>query len=94
MLRVIADRKGCDIATVASSAMLDRPGVAAVIVGAVTATHLEANARVGAITLDHEDHAALGAVTALRTGPMDDVFNLERDRQGPHGRIMKYELNE
>jgi aryl-alcohol dehydrogenase-like predicted oxidoreductase len=94
VLREIADRKGCDIATVASGAMLDRPGVAAVIVGAVNATHLEANARVGGISLDREDHDAIAAVTALRTGPAGDVFNLERDRQGRHGRIMKYELND
>jgi aryl-alcohol dehydrogenase-like predicted oxidoreductase len=94
VLREIADRKGCDIATVASSAMLDRPGVAAVIVGAVNATHLEANARVGAIGLDRKDHVAIAAVTALRGGPAGDVFNLERDRQGRHGRIMKYELND
>lgn len=93
VLREIANRKGCDIATVASSAMLARPGVAAVIVGAVNAAHREANARVGTITLDREDHQALEAVTALRTGPTGDVFTLERDRQGRHGRIMKYELN-
>jgi hypothetical protein len=73
--------------------MLDRPGVAAVIVGAVNAAHREANARVGAIELDRKDHEALAAVTALRTGPTGDVFTLERDRQGRHGRIMKYELN-
>jgi aryl-alcohol dehydrogenase-like predicted oxidoreductase len=94
VLREIADRKGCDIATVASSAMLDRPGVAAVIVGAVNATHLEANARVGGIALDPEDHAAIAGITSLRTGPSGDVFHLERDRQGRHGRIMKYELND
>src|SRR5579872_447653 len=42
-LRRIADKHQCDIATVASSAMLQRPGVAAVIVGATNHSHLAAN---------------------------------------------------
>ena len=37
--------------------------------------------------------AELAAVTAQRRGPPGDVYALERDRNGPHGRIMKYELN-
>ena len=42
-LRRIADRHATDVATVASRAALDRPGVAAVIVGARTRAHLAAN---------------------------------------------------
>ena len=42
-LRAIADRHGSDIATVASAAMLTRPAVAGVIVGARNASHLAAN---------------------------------------------------
>ena len=41
----IADRHATDIATVASAAVLARPGVAAVIVGARNRAHLGANAR-------------------------------------------------
>ena len=33
-LRLVADRHGSDLATVATQAVLDRPGVAAAIVGA------------------------------------------------------------
>ncbi len=92
-LRRIADKHGCDIATVASRAMLQRDGVAAVIVGATSAAHLEANARIGAVELDPADFAAIDAVIARRSGPEGDVFTLERDRPGRHGRIMKYDLN-
>ncbi len=42
-LRRIADRHGTDIATIASAAMLRRPSVAAVIVGARNRDHLAAN---------------------------------------------------
>ena len=29
-----------------------------------------------------------------RTGPAGEVYGLERDRHGKHGRIMKYDLNQ
>ena len=44
-LHGIADRHGSNIATVASAAVLNRPGVAAVIVGARNRSHLAANPR-------------------------------------------------
>jgi aryl-alcohol dehydrogenase-like predicted oxidoreductase len=89
----IAAKHGVDIATIASRAMLDRDQVAAVIVGATNASHLPAHARIGDLRLDEEDHAAIAAITSRRTGPSGDVYDLERDRTGPHGQIMKYELN-
>jgi len=93
VLRGIADKHSCDIATVASRVMLQRAGVAAVIVGATNASHLDSNARIGAVELDFADLAAIDAVTQRHLGPEGDVFTLERDRQGRHGRIMKYDLN-
>ena len=33
------------------------------------------------------------AVLAERQGPAGDCFTLERDREGRHGRIMRYDLN-
>jgi uncharacterized repeat protein (TIGR04076 family) len=92
-LRRIADKHGCDIATVASCAMLERPGVAAVIVGATNASHLEANRRIATLTLDDVDRQAIAFVLSRRKGPEGDVYTLERDRAGRHGRIMKYDLN-
>jgi N-methylhydantoinase B len=93
-LHAIAVKHGCDIATVASHAVLERAGVAAVIVGATNVSHLSANARIGSLDLDAEDHAAIEAVMRLRKGPQGDVFTLERDRNGRHGRIMKYDLHD
>jgi hypothetical protein len=73
--------------------VLDRPGVAAAIVGATNTAHLQAHQRIGALRLDGSDLAAIAAVTDRRRGPAGDVYALERDRNSPHGRIMKYELN-
>ncbi len=92
-LRRIADKHSCDIATIASRAVLERPGVAAVIVGATNASHVASNARIGRVTLDEDDCAAIDAILLRRSGPDGDVFTLERDRRGRHGRIMKYNLN-
>ncbi|MFO1151115.1 MAG: aldo/keto reductase [Alsobacter sp.] len=92
-LRAVADRHGADIATVASRLVLERPGVAAVIVGARNGSHVEANAAISALNLAAEDLAEIEAVLAQREGPEGDVYALERDRTGRHGSIMKYNLN-
>ncbi len=91
--RRVADRHGVDIATVASRAVLDRPGVAAVIVGARDAAHAAANAKIGALRLTPSDQAEIEAVLSARQGPLGDSYTLERDREGRHGSIMKYNLN-
>ncbi|KQY12812.1 aldo/keto reductase [Rhizobium sp. Root482] len=92
-LRKIADRHRVDIATVASAAMLTRPGVAAVIVGARNRDHLPSNLAIANIKLSDADHAEIEAVLS-QANPLDgDVYTLERDREGPHGSIMKYNLN-
>jgi aryl-alcohol dehydrogenase-like predicted oxidoreductase len=92
-LERIAVRHRCDIASVASKLMLDRPGVAAVIIGAANAAHLGAHRHLSDLRLDAQDSAAVQRVLKSRSGPRGDVYSLERDRGGRHGRIMKYDLN-
>lgn len=93
VLDAIARRHGTDIATVASAAVLARPGVSAVIVGARNAAHLASNLRIASLRLTSEDTAAIDAVLA-RSHPLEgDVYALERDTTGRHGSIMKYNLN-
>jgi aryl-alcohol dehydrogenase-like predicted oxidoreductase len=93
VLATAAAKHGTDIATVASRAMLDRPQVAAVIVGAIDTSHLQAHGQIESIQLDADDLAAIAAVTDYRRGPREDVYLLERDRAGRHGQIMKYQLS-
>ena len=88
----VAARHGVDIATVATRAVLDRDNVAAAIVGATNASHLAQHRGIGGLRLDDADRAAIDAVTSGRPGPTGDTYDLERDRGGRHGRIMKYEL--
>jgi aryl-alcohol dehydrogenase-like predicted oxidoreductase len=93
VLRRIADAHGSDIATVASRAMLERPQVAAVIVGARNQSHLKANLAIADLALGPHDLALIDELLRQRQGPQGDAFALERDREGRHGSIMKYNLN-
>jgi aryl-alcohol dehydrogenase-like predicted oxidoreductase len=93
ILRRIADRHGVDIATVASSAILDQPQVAAIIVGARNPNHLAANLDIAELRLSVTDRAEIDQILSERLGPEGDVFALERERVGRHGSIMKYNLN-
>ena len=94
VLRAVADRHGTDIATIASAAMLTRPGVAAVVVGARSRAHLASNLAISSMRLTPEDQAEIAAVTDNARELEGDVYTLERDRTGRHGSIMKYNLNE
>jgi aryl-alcohol dehydrogenase-like predicted oxidoreductase len=93
VLARVAAKHGTAIASIASRAILDRQQVAAAIVGATSTAHLHAHTQVGTLRLDTEDLCSIAAVTDRRLGPSGDVYVLERDRTGRHGRIMKYELN-
>ncbi|MBA3323995.1 MAG: aldo/keto reductase [Rhodobacteraceae bacterium] len=93
-LRGVADRHRADMATVASAAMLGRPGVAAVIVGARNRAHLASNLAISDIVLDGEDMAVIDAALADARTVKGDVYTLERDRNGRHGSIMKYNLSQ
>lgn len=92
-LRRIADRHDTDIATVASRYVLELPHVAGVIVGARNRAHLDANLAIARIRLEERDHREIEKVLAQGRDVPGDVYDIERDRDGPHGSIMKYNLN-
>lgn len=93
VLSAIAERHDSDIASIASRAVLERPGVAAVIVGARNRNHLARNLAIPGIKLTAQDFAAIDAVLARANPVPGDVYTLERDRNGKHGSVMKYNLN-
>jgi aryl-alcohol dehydrogenase-like predicted oxidoreductase len=93
-LERIAVKHRCDIATVAARAVLDWDRVAAVIIGATNASHLGAHTKIESLELDETDTAAIRTLLSQSRGPLGDVYELERDRSGRHGRIMKYDLHE
>lgn len=93
-LQTVADRHGASIGQIAVRWLLDRPSVAAAIVGATSTRHLASNTDIFAIALTRADLAEIDSVLAKRQGPPGDCYLLERDRDGPHGRIMRYNQND
>ena len=94
VLKQIGDKHAVGIANVATRWVLDRPHVAGVIVGARYANRLLANLQTFAFALDADDHAAIDAARSGQCDLAGDCFDLERDRAGRHGRIMKYDLSD
>jgi aryl-alcohol dehydrogenase-like predicted oxidoreductase len=92
-LQAIGLRHGVSIATVATRWVLEQPAVAAAIVGARYADRIADTLSVFSLQLDASDHAAINTILAGHPGPAGDTYTLERDKTGPHGRIMKYDLN-
>ena len=86
VLAAIARRRGVAIASVAIRFVLDKPGVAAALVGARTAEHLDG--LTPDVALDEGDRAAISRVVAKATGPRGDCYKLERVEDGPHTAIM------
>lgn len=93
-LRNIANDHGADIAAVAVRAMLEDPDAAALIIGARYASHLPRLLKALEFRLTDGEHQQIAAIQARAPGPAGDVFALERDAEGAHGRIMKYNLND
>ncbi len=93
LLKRIGDKHGVGLSAVATRWVLDQPHVAAAIVGARYAAHLPEQLQVFACGLDDADRREIDALLADCPGPQGDTYTLERDRNGRHGRIMKYNLN-
>ncbi|MEZ5292513.1 MAG: aldo/keto reductase [Vicinamibacterales bacterium] len=90
----VARRHAVSPGAVAIRFVLDRPQVAAAIVGATSARHLASTLQAATLALTDEDRADLDAVLARRRGPAGEVYALEREKGGRHAGIMKYELNQ
>ncbi|WP_299737623.1 aldo/keto reductase [uncultured Roseobacter sp.] len=93
VLQSIGAKHGVSLSSIATRWVLDQPQVAAAIVGARYARHLPQTLEVFSFALDADDQLAIGSVLEAAPGPAGPVFALERDRNGRHGRIMKYNLN-
>lgn len=92
-LRVIADEHDTDVASVALRFVLDQAAVAAVVVGATRLGQMERNAQAFRFELSEDERTRIRVHLDGAAGPAGPVFALERDRNGPHGRIMHYNLN-
>lgn len=90
-VKSVADKHGVAIGVIGIAWVLAQPLVAAAIVGSRHAGHLPQTLSAIDVKLDAADLATLSDLCGR--GVSGDVYEVERDRNGPHGRIMKYNLN-
>jgi aryl-alcohol dehydrogenase-like predicted oxidoreductase len=93
-LRAVADRHHTSVAAVAIRYVLQKPQVAAAIVGARNAEHMETTLAALRFELESEDLQRIDGVTGRASGPVGDTYSLEREESSRHAAIMKYNLNE
>jgi diketogulonate reductase-like aldo/keto reductase len=79
---------------VATRYILERNQVGGVIIGARDSKHISENSKQFQFQLTPTDYKAIEKVVSQRKGPIGDVFDLERIKDGPHGSIMRYNLNQ
>jgi len=93
-LREIGDAHDASIAQVAIAYTLAQPAVAGVIVGASRRPgRMREAAGAAVVDLSEAEIRRIRSLADAAPGPAGPVFGLERDREGPHGRIMKYDLH-
>lgn len=92
-LKRISDLYQVGIAEVACRYILQKPMVGAVIVGARNQAHLARLQRLNDFMLTSMDIDSLQSIINLSSGPKGAFYELERDKTGKHGSIMKYNLN-
>ncbi len=94
VLSTIADNYNVGIAEVACKYVLQKPMVGGVIVGARNRNHLASLQMLDTFTLSDSDLKNINNIVAQSNGPKGPFYELERDKTGKHGSIMKYNLNE
>jgi aryl-alcohol dehydrogenase-like predicted oxidoreductase len=92
-LRAVADAHGSDVASVASAWCLAQPGVSACIVGIRSRRHVARHVALRGLRLAPAEVARLERARSAFPEVPGEVFELERDLGGRHGRVMKVGLN-
>ncbi len=93
-LRQIGDKYKVGIAEIATKYILQKEHVAGAIIGARNLNHLHKYQQISAFELDTSDLKTIQTIVDNSAGPNGPFYELERDKTGKHGRIMKYNLNE
>jgi aryl-alcohol dehydrogenase-like predicted oxidoreductase len=92
-LHEIAKKHNVGIAEIAANYILRKPRVGGIIIGARNRQHLDKLKKISSFTLDQTDHFIIEEMTQKSNGPTGPVYALERIKDGPHGVIMRYNLN-
>jgi aryl-alcohol dehydrogenase-like predicted oxidoreductase len=94
LLEKLAKTYNTTAANIATAYVLQTPGVSSAILGPRNMKHLSELDQLDALQLETQDYEALRTLQErLHQGNRDDIYSYERDIHGPHGKIMKYNLN-
>ena len=94
LLNAIGKKHHVGISEVAIKYILEKPYVGGVIVGARNQNHIDALGMIRGLNLSKEDKHAIKQLIDISPGPLGPFYELERDKKGKHGAIMKYNLNQ
>ena len=89
----IAKKHHVNLSQVALKWTLNQSQVAAVIVGATSTKHLKENLGVFEFSFDPDDLQLFDEILKQSLPLSGDCFDLERDKKGRHGSIMRYNEN-
>jgi aryl-alcohol dehydrogenase-like predicted oxidoreductase len=92
LLSGIGDKHGVPAELVAARWVLDRPAVRAIILGIGKRSRAALNRRLTGLELDGQDRQRLDAWIAGHPAPPGDMYERERDADGPHARIIRTDL--
>lgn len=93
MLKEIGDQYSATASEVAMRYILQKPMVKGIIIGARNAKHIASLAQTFEFQLSPDDLGRINGVLKHASGPTGPVYQLERNKEGRHGAIMKYNLN-
>lgn len=94
LLDAIARKNGVSIGAIATRWVLDQPHVAAVILGVGSRSRAKENLALANLQLDEDDHQAIANLLQKQAIPPGDMYELERDPNGPHTKIIKMNLHD
>ncbi len=93
-LSQIANSHQVSLTNVATRYIIEHDQVGGVIIGARDSKHVDENLKLFEFQLKQKDYEAIENIIGQRKGPAGDVFDIERIKDGPHGSIMRYHLNQ
>ena len=92
VLAGIADKHQSGVDAIAASWVLKQPTVAAIILGIGSRSRIKENLALANVELDDEDQNRIAECLELQAVPNGEPYDLERDSDGIHGRIIRSNL--
>lgn len=93
-LAKLATKYNASVANIATQYVLKTDGVSSVILGPRNASHIQEVDQLFDFELSDKDYSTLHNLMSTKLKDItSDIYSYERERDGAHGRIMKYNLN-